>query len=168
MSGPNQDAQEQPDRSQEFVSDYLLYLLAAASEAASAQFHARVRKAGLRVPEWRVLACLSDQDGAMITQLARVALAEQSRLTRIIIQMEDRGLVVRRNDPQDGRRVRVFLTDTGRTVAAELVPQAREHEAALLELLHTDEGAMLKPALKSLLSKLDPDEKKTVPKTKDS
>ena len=32
-----------------FVSDYLLYLLAAASDVASAQFHAQVRKAGLRV-----------------------------------------------------------------------------------------------------------------------
>ena len=70
-----------------FVADYLLYLLAAASEAASAQFHDKVRKAGLRVPEWRVLASLHDSDGAMITNLAKIALAEQSRLTRIIVQM---------------------------------------------------------------------------------
>ena len=33
-----------------FVDTYLLYLLAAASERASAQFHARVRQDGLRVP----------------------------------------------------------------------------------------------------------------------
>ena len=44
----------------EFVPGYLLYLLAAASDAASAQFHAHVRTEGLRVPEWRVLACLND------------------------------------------------------------------------------------------------------------
>ena len=31
-----------------FVSDYLLYLLAAASDAASDQFHEKVRAAGLR------------------------------------------------------------------------------------------------------------------------
>ena len=31
-----------------FVNNYLLYLLAAASEKASEQFHAKVRKAGLR------------------------------------------------------------------------------------------------------------------------
>lgn len=139
----------------EFVPDYLLYLLAAASEAASAQFHALVRKAGLRVPEWRVLACLSDRDGAMITHLARIALAEQSRLTRIIIQMEERGWVIRRNDPEDGRRVRVFLTDQGRELAAALIPQARQHESALLELLQSEEGQQLKPALRSLLKALD-------------
>ncbi len=150
------DATKTSAQSAKFVPDYLLYLLAAASEAASAQFHAKVRAMGLRVPEWRVLACLSDQDGAMITQLARVALAEQSRLTRIIAQMEQRGLVTRRNDPEDGRRVRVFLTDDGRKLSAELVPLARHHEAALLKLLDTTEGAQLKPALKSLLAALDP------------
>lgn len=141
-----------------FVSDYLLYLLAAASDAASGQFHATVRQAGLRVPEWRVLACLFDRDGAMITQLAGFALVEQSRLTRIIAQMDDRGLVSRRGDPQDGRRVRVFLTQDGRDLASHLVIKAREHEAGLLKILQDNDGARLKPALRSLLGALDPSE----------
>ncbi|MCY0154110.1 MarR family winged helix-turn-helix transcriptional regulator [Hoeflea alexandrii] len=93
-----------------FVPNYLLYLLAAASEAASARFHSHVRTRGLRVPEWRVMACLTDTDGSMVTELARYAMIEQSRLTKIIIQMDARGLVTRRSDPTDGRRVRVFLT----------------------------------------------------------
>lgn len=139
-----------------FVSDYLLYLLAAASEAASGQFHATVRQAGLRVPEWRVLACLFDRDGAMITQLARIALVEQSRLTRIIAQMDDRGLVSRRGDPQDRRRVRVFLTTKGQDLAADLVEKARAHEAGLLKILQDSDGARLKPALRSLLGTLAP------------
>lgn len=153
-----QDAQDEAAPNG-FVADYLLYLLAAASEAASAQFHAQVRKAGLRVPEWRVLACLWDNDGAMITHLARVALAEQSRLTRIIFQMEERGFVTRRNDPEDGRRVRVFMTDQGRAMAGKLVPQARRHEAALLELLRGNDGTHLKPALRSLLAVLEADDR---------
>lgn len=43
------------DTNEEFAADYLLYLLAAASEAASAEFHAEIREAGLRVPEWHFL-----------------------------------------------------------------------------------------------------------------
>ena len=89
---PAENAPKKPD----FVSDYLLYLLAAASDAASEQFHKTVRKAGLRVPEWRVLACLYDHDGAMITELARLALVEQSRLTRIVLQMENAALCIAR------------------------------------------------------------------------
>jgi DNA-binding MarR family transcriptional regulator len=101
-----------------FVPNYLLYLLAAASEAASARFHSHVRTRGLRVPEWRVMACLTDTDGSMVTELARYAMIEQSRLTKIIIQMDARGLVTRRSDPTDGRRVRVFLTPQGRALAS--------------------------------------------------
>ncbi|MEX0280575.1 MAG: MarR family winged helix-turn-helix transcriptional regulator [Arenibacterium sp.] len=140
-----------------FVSDYLLYLLAAASDAASDQFHEKVRAAGLRVPEWRVLACLYDRDGPMITRLAGCALVEQSRLTRIIAQMDARGLVTRRGDPIDRRRVRVYLSDAGRDLAARLVPEAQAHEAQLLQSLQGSDGARLKPALRSLLDMLDQD-----------
>lgn len=145
----------EPENPAEFVADYLLYLLAAASEAASGQFHETVRRAGLRVPEWRVLACLHDRDGAMITQLAQFALVEQSRLTRIIAQMDDRGLVSRQGDPQDRRRVRVYLTPAGRDLAFSLVHKARSHEAKLLETLRGSDGAHLKPALRALLDMLD-------------
>lgn len=140
-----------------FVSGYLLYLLAAASDGASAQFHAHVRAEGLRVPEWRVLACLNDRDGAMITRLARFALIEQSRLTKIIIQMEDRGLVRRQGDPVDRRRVRVWLTKAGGELAARLVADAQRHEQSLLNMLGAADGARLKSTLRSLIARVAPD-----------
>jgi len=146
------------DEKPQFVADYLLYLLAAASEGASAQFHAEVRKQGLRVPEWRVLACLHDYDGAMITQLARIALVEQSRLTRIIAGMQDRGLLRRQSDPKDGRRVRVYLTAEGRTLTQSLVPQAQAHEAQLLDQLSQHGTTDLKPMLRALLSIVEKNE----------
>lgn len=162
MQAPRENTDS--DASPGFVSDYLLYLLAAASDAASAQFHQTVRAAGLRVPEWRVLACLLDEDGAMVTQLATVALAEQSRLTRIILQMEKRGLVVRRGDAADKRRVRVHLTPQGRNLATDLVTQAKVHEAALIRRLSGGDGARLKPALRSLLEVLEPGMPETAPR----
>ncbi len=138
-----------------FVSSYLLYLLAASSDAASTQFHQRVRSLGLRVPEWRVLACLTDQDGMMITRLADLALVEQSRLTRIIDQMEKRGLVERKTDVQDGRRLLIYLTAEGRKVSAKLVDEAKVHEAKLLSILEDTDAARIKPALKALLRSLE-------------
>lgn len=153
--------QNDPVEETEFVADYLLYLLAAASDGASSQFHAKVRSAGLRIPEWRVLACLHDRDGAMITHLARLALVEQSRLTRIIAQMEERGLVQRQNDPKDGRRVRVFLTPDGKALILTLVPKARLHEQNLLSRLSDADRAALKPILHALLNTLEQPERES-------
>lgn len=144
----------QPSADDEFVDSYLLYLLAAASEKASAQFHAKVRDSGLRVPEWRVLAILVDRDGAMITRLAETALIEQSRLTRIIDQMDTRGLLRRKSDSDDRRRVRIFLTAKGRRLATSLIEDAREHEKALLASLADSNVDQLKPLLVALVSKL--------------
>ncbi|QBF30498.1 MarR family winged helix-turn-helix transcriptional regulator [Thalassococcus sp. S3] len=139
---------------QSFVEGYLLYLLAAASEKASAEFHGTVRKAGLRVPEWRVVACLYDRGPSMITELAERALMEQSRMTRVVDQMVDRNIVERVSDQADKRRVRVSLTDKGRALADELVPQAKSHEAALLSKLADTDAERIKPVLKVLLEQL--------------
>lgn len=137
-----------------FVGSYLLYLLAAASDKASAQFHAQVREAGLRVPEWRVLACLHDNEAMMITGLAELSLLEQSRMTRIIEQMESKGLVRRGSDARDKRRVRVSLTETGRQTADRLVALARRHEDELLSVLADTDAARVKPVLQALLKRL--------------
>lgn len=138
-----------------FVPKYLLYLLAASSHEASAQFHAHVRRQGLRVPEWRVLACLVDNDGMMVTRLAKLSLMEQSRMTRIVGQMDTRGLVTRATDAEDKRRVRVFLTQEGREIAERLVADAREHEKRLLSSLADTDAERIKGVLQTLLDVLD-------------
>lgn len=143
------------DQETAFVPGYLLYLLAASSHEASAQFHAHVRAKGLRVPEWRVLACLVDNDGMMVTRLAKLSLMEQSRMTRIVDQMDARGLVRRATDEKDKRRVRVFLTSAGRKMAEELVADARAHETRLLSVLADTDAARVRVVLQTLLDVLD-------------
>jgi len=137
-----------------FLSDYLLFLLTAASSSASAGFHAQARELGLKVPEWRALGCLHDQDGQMITRLAALALMEQSAMTRVIERMEERGLVRRSGDARDRRRVRVHLPEAGRAVAEDLVPRARAHEADVLALLPPEARGQIKPLLSALLAAL--------------
>ncbi len=137
-----------------FLEDYLLFLLAAASASASAGFHQIIRENGLRVPEWRVLACLHDKDGQMITRLAALALMEQSAMTRVIERMEERNLVERRGDTRDRRRVRVFLAAEGRRLVGTLIADARAHEARILALLPPAEHQRLKKSLAQLIKAL--------------
>lgn len=139
---------------QHFVDGYLLYLMAAASERASASFHAIVRQHGLRVVEWRVLACLSDRTAIATTELAEKSLCEQSRMTRILDQMVEKGLLERSLDNQDRRRIRVSLTQDGQNLADILVAAARAHEARLLAELADTDAARIKPMLEALLKQL--------------
>lgn len=134
-----------------FVDDYLLYRLASVSSGASEAFYRIVRDHGLKPPEWRVLGSLDGDEGATITGLADLSFMEQSRMTRLVERMEAKGLVRRVADPDDRRRVRVFYTDAGRSLAATLIAAAKEHEARVLALLPPAEAAQLK----SLLARLD-------------
>ena len=147
---PPDDAAAPQGREDRFLDDYLLFLLASVSAAASEEVHAIVRAHGLKVPEWRVLACLHDRDGQMVTRLAALALMEQSRLTRVLERMDERGLISRRGDADDRRRVRVHLTAKGAALAQNMVAQARAHEARTLALLPVARARQLKATLRRL------------------
>jgi DNA-binding MarR family transcriptional regulator len=130
-----------------FVEDYLLSLLARASHAASSAFHARLKARGVAVPVWRVVATLHGAaQGETVGALAAACLMQQPTMTKLLDRMTEDGLVERR---REGRQTRILLTRAGGKLAAELIPEARKHEAALLAR-HADAA----PALKALLREL--------------
>ena len=67
-----------------------------------------------------------------VTELTRPTGLTQPRVTVVLQELEERGLVERRRCPQDRRAVEAFITPLGR----ELLEQARQRmAAALLEAL---------------------------------
>lgn len=127
-----------------FVDGYLLALLARASHAASAGFHAQLKARGVAVPVWRVLATLEGAtEGVTVGELADVCLMQQPTMSKLLDRMAADGLVARQ---RQGRMMRIRLTPPGAALAAELVAEARAHEAALLA-----RHAGAAPALKALL-----------------
>ncbi|MBX9594756.1 MAG: MarR family transcriptional regulator [Roseomonas sp.] len=130
-----------------FVDGYLLALLARASHAASSGFHARLKARGVAVPVWRVLATLHGAPGGVaVGELADTCLMQQPTMSKLLDRMAAEGFVSRR---REGRTMRVLATQAGATLAAELVAEARAHEAALLA-----RHAATAPALKALLREI--------------
>ena len=134
-----------------FVPNYLAYLLARASFVVSNEFHAALKDWNLTVPEWRVLACLSDVEGLSVGELAAMALMKQPRLTKILDRMEADGLVERRDTATDRRRTPIHLTAKGRATVKPVVRAARAHETALLKQFSDEERAVIKYALDLLI-----------------
>src|SRR3954468_11661905 len=108
-----------------FVDDYLLYLLARASHLISAEFHEQLRRRGISVPVWRVLASLVGSAGETVTGLAETCLLQQPTMTKLLDRMVRDGLVKRTQDSRDRRVVRIALTPRGETMVGELVVIAR-------------------------------------------
>ncbi|MEJ8277987.1 MarR family winged helix-turn-helix transcriptional regulator [Pseudonocardia spirodelae] len=92
---------------------------------------------------WRVLDLLSDGAGHPMSEIAAHAMVPAPTLTKIVDRLADRGLVYRRPDDADRRRVLVLLADHGRAEHARLAPRVAEVGAGLAAALGDDAAAVL-------------------------
>jgi len=133
------------------LDDFLPYQLSVASNAVSSVI-ARTYETlfGLRVPEWRLIAVLAEEDG--LTQQALVARTEMDKMTvsRAAQALVTRGLVTRSPHGQDKRSHALALSGEGRALYAQIAPKALELEARLLRELGSREVAQLKATLTKL------------------
>jgi len=109
-----------------------------------------LRKLDLTYIHFRVLQYLYEKDGRQIGEIAAAIAVRQPVLSRVIDQMEERALVRRSADPQDSRRMRVYLTDHGRSRYQEAWPPAHE----LLETALKGFKGRERDALRRLLKKM--------------
>ena len=108
-------------------SGRLLQLLTDAQTAMAKLFEFRARHLGLTRPQWRVLAGLYGNDGMTQSELADHTSIARSPLGKIIDQLERKGYVERRHDPEDRRINRLFITQA----VEPLLQPARELVAEL-------------------------------------
>ena len=146
------------------LAGFLPYQLSVASNAVSSLIAERYRKRfGLRIPEWRIMAVLGDQGadvgegrGAMTQRaLAAATLMDKVAVNRAVRVLEERGLVARAANAQDGRSHLLELTAEGRMIHAEVMPRALATERELFDGLAPGEEALLRDLLARLRSRAE-------------
>jgi MarR family transcriptional regulator, organic hydroperoxide resistance regulator len=109
------------------ISNYLAYLLAQANRQMSARLEPVLAEEGVQIEHWRILEVLSDEQGRSMGELAERVLMNHPALTKTMDRMVSRGLVHRRADPGDSRRVLVYITDNGLELMARLRERVDQH-----------------------------------------
>lgn len=102
--------------------------LLAAREAVMAPLRVHLRRADVTEQQWRVLRVLGDGGAMDARSIARQALLYAPSVTRILKELNDRGLITRGSDPDDARRTVVSITAQGRA----LMEETAQHTTALL------------------------------------
>ncbi len=75
--------------------------------------------------EFGLLHLLALEDGQRVGTLADAVVRDRTTITRLADRLVAKKLVVRREDPEDRRAVRHWLTATGRKLHARLLPCGR-------------------------------------------
>lgn len=87
-------------------------------------------KFDLNQTQYRTLMLLDTDEGKSQTVLSDELFRNRSTITRLIDQLEKRGLVSREQKPMDRRTLYITLTETGKALCEEV---HKEHVSSLLE-----------------------------------
>lgn len=133
------------------LAGFLPYQLSVASNAVSGLIAERYRKRfGLKIPEWRIMAVLGDAGTLTQRALTAATLMDKVAVNRAVKVLEERGLIARVPNPEDGRSHLLKLTGEGRAIHAEVMPLAKATERELLGGLPLGEEQMLRRLLAGL------------------
>lgn len=127
--------------------------MARASHSLSLEFGSILRRSGVSVGVWRVLATLSGHSGETVTGLADACLLQQPTMTKLLDRMVRDGLVRRQPDLRDRRVVRVHITPLGESMVADLLVEAKRHEAEVLARHPQIEEKQLKSLLRGMIQR---------------
>lgn len=133
---------------------YLPYLINRAGVSLATHFGGVLRRAGISLQDWRVLAALRERDGQRLTELAAHTSIEVSTLSRLVGGLEAQGLVSRERDVEDARAIAIRLSATGAALAEALTPAAETLERAALAGLSPAEAEQLKALLHKVYDNL--------------
>lgn len=128
----------------------LAFLLSQVGIHASRQFAERIAEVDLNPPLFRVLNLVDAAEGQSQQAIGQAIEVPASRMVALVDELEQRGLVERRPDPEDRRVRALYLTAKGRKSLNRGRKIAKKHEEDLTRGL----GAADRKRLLDLLQKM--------------
>ncbi|MEZ4787413.1 MAG: MarR family transcriptional regulator [Flavobacterium haoranii] len=90
------------------------YALRATWQAVSRMYNEEATKYGATMATGFALLSIDKEDGTPSTTLGPRMGMEPTSLTRTLKSMEEKGLITRKKNPEDGRGVLIYLTEEGK------------------------------------------------------
>ncbi|ERU18099.1 homoprotocatechuate degradation operon regulator, HpaR [Brucella suis 97-9757] len=96
-----------------------------AREAVMSHFRPMLAQHDITEQQWRVIRILAETDIVDASEMAERAFILAPSLTRIIRSLEERGIITKTRDENDGRRVLLQITPAGLVIIKEVAPESR-------------------------------------------
>ena len=121
----------------------LLYAVKQVELAVRARLDELLRPSGTTVVQYTALTVLDRRGGLTTAELARGSFVTPQAMGDLVTALERRGLVERRPDPGNRRRLLIGLTEAGQDLLAGFDGAVRALEEKMLRDLGADERAAL-------------------------
>lgn len=117
------------------LNNYLCFSLRHCMKKIDRNLSDRLENYGVSIPQSFILFCLLEDDGITLKEIGNRTLIDSSSMTVLVDKLENEGLVERKLDSQDRRAIRVFITESGKSIAKEVTNIAKDFNALLYDLL---------------------------------
>ena len=107
------------------------YLLSQVGAHSSQRWRERLAPTGLDARSVLVLRHVAAEEGRTQSSLSASLAVPPSRIVAVVDELEQRGLLERRANPDDRRAHALWLTGRGREILDELLAVSRAHEAEI-------------------------------------
>lgn len=101
------------------LQDQLCFALYSTSHAFSRRYKPLLDRLGLTYPQYLCMMVLWERDDITVTAIGTRLHLDSGTLTPLLKRLETAGLVERRRDRIDERRVKILLTPAGRAMAGQ-------------------------------------------------
>lgn len=128
----------------------LTIALLRAREKLMSRFRPMLASHDITEQQWRVLRAINEEQEIDATDVAQRSCIMAPSLTRIVRHLEERGLIARRRDENDGRRAMLSITDEGVRLIADVAPESRRIYADIRNLFGEDRFELLLDLLEEL------------------
>jgi len=132
------------------ISEQILVALRRVSRAVDQYSRQLAQLHGLTGPQAMIMKTLARHDGMSMGELARAVSLSQATVTDVAKRLEARGLLERRRDSDDRRRVGIRLTAAGKRLTDAPLPLLQEHFVAQLHELQDWEQSQLLSSLQRI------------------
>lgn len=122
-----------------------------ARESVMRHFRASLRRFGITEQQWRVLRALTSSESLEVTELAEATYLLGPSLSRILKDLDQRGLILRRTSASDLRRGIVSISPQG----LDLIERAGVESEAIYLAITNRYGSERLADLQSLLRQLE-------------
>jgi DNA-binding MarR family transcriptional regulator len=136
------------------LQDFLPYHLNRAGTRIGQMFSRDIERYGVTLPMWRVMIELLQSGGRQLGELAAQTSIEPSTLSRLLVSMQRKRLLMRRRSGQDRRALSVALTPPGVRLTEKIVPIALRYEDVAMRTMSRRDAAKLKSLLATVYNNL--------------
>jgi len=137
------------------LDDSVGYMLSVTDRRMTPFLKACLSKEGISYGMWYFLRVLWEQDGLSQKELAYRTGLTQPTSVEAVRGMQQRGLIQIENDPKDGRRMLIFLTNDGKAIKNKLLPKVAKINDIALKGISQSEFAIMRIVLRKVRANID-------------